>query len=66
MELDGWGDLEIGFAGENVEAGQQQFGGDVQGRRFSQIVNIRLEGQAQAANAGRYDRADLPRLLARV
>ena len=34
-------------------ASQQQFSGDVQSRRFTQIIHIRLESQTEAANTGR-------------
>ena len=52
MELDGGVIGDVGFAGEHVEASHQQFGGDMQGRGFTQIIHIRLEGQAETTDAG--------------
>ena len=45
MELDRGVVVEVGFAGEHLEAGHQQFGGDVQSGGFAQIIYIRLEGK---------------------
>ena len=46
MELDGGVIVEVGFAGEHIEASHHQLSGDMEGGGFAQVVYIRLESQA--------------------
>ena len=53
MDLDGGVIGEVGLAGQHVETAYQQFGSDVECGGYAQIVDIWIEGQTQAADAGR-------------